>query len=224
MPDWVLVCSHSAPATRVPTTGKAGSSASNARLAFHTDGCCRLGETASTAAAGGVPTSVGCAFGSGLKRAPAVAQAVKLAQLSWATAAPVLEKGLDSQTLAAAPWNSPTPPRSCMRRSPPGFQLKPMRGCASVLPSSVTELSMPKPPLLRTTVVPVTLPATCGAAADVLNSGLLGTFCWSTRRPNIRLRALLTFQLSCTKRPALAMLKLAAPSCSVRPARGSCTV
>ena len=37
----------------------------------------------------------------------------------------------------------------------------------------------------------------------VLASGLVLTFCWSSRAPNIRLSALLTFHVSCTKAPML---------------------
>ena len=38
-------------------------------------------------------------------------------QLKICVARPVLEYGLDSQTLADAPWNRPKPPRSWVGRS-----------------------------------------------------------------------------------------------------------
>ena len=119
-------------------------------------------------------------------------------------AVPVLLNGLLSHTLAAAPWNRPRPPRSCMRRSlPERSQLKPTRGCTRRLPSNVSVLLRPKPPLSRVTVVPETLPGTRGAAAAALNSGLVGTPCWSTRAPTIRLNRGEMRQLSCRNRPVL---------------------
>ena len=216
----VRVWIHSAPACRP----NQGSSRSKARFSFHTAGCLTLGARKSTLACGvELPRPVvGCSAGSAWNRPSVAGQApsVPLPQPTVRSTTPVLEYGLLSHTDAASPWNRPTPPRSWPLRRSAGSsaQLKPMRGCHRLAPSSVLVLSMPKPPVWRVPVPsPVTVPATTGAAAAALASGVSLLLLWSRRRPSVTASCLLTVQVSCRNRPVLVSDQLAAASSTLRP-------
>src|SRR5450830_885337 len=107
---------YSAPKTR-PIHGN---SCSNARLPFQIDGWRRLGDRKSTLAADAASAKfVGWAFGSGLNKPPTDGQALKplVPQPTIRVATPGLANGFDIQTVAAAPWNRPKPPRNWVGRA-----------------------------------------------------------------------------------------------------------
>src|SRR5450830_7356 len=96
-----------------------GSSVSKATLAFQIEGWCRLGSRKSTLAAGIAPATIGWVSGLGLNRPSVVGHLVAPLplQVMLRAATPGLEKAFEIQTEAAAPWNRPTPPRTCIGRS-----------------------------------------------------------------------------------------------------------
>jgi len=52
-------------------------------------------------------------------------------------------------------------------------------------------------------VVPATPPATMASATSLLAKGVVGTPCWSMRRPTTTFTAGLSLKLSCRNRPVL---------------------
>src|SRR5687768_9042215 len=115
MASLFLVYRYSALKVRPPH----GSSASNARFDFQIEGCLNDGSRKSTLAAGVAPGTAGGASGSALNRPPVVGHDGKPVrpQPMKRVATPGFENGLDIHTDAAAPWNRPTPPRTCAARS-----------------------------------------------------------------------------------------------------------
>src|SRR5687767_15368178 len=96
-----------------PTTPQNGSSCSNARLAFHTDGCSKPGSSTSTSMR--AEPIAGGSYGS--KTTPEQVGKPLVPQPNTWMVVPGLVNELISHTLAAAPWNLPMPPRSCAGRS-----------------------------------------------------------------------------------------------------------
>src|SRR5258706_10004049 len=115
MPELVCVARYST----LATMSHHGNLCSKARLPFQTEGWPRPSCRKSTLAAGTAPAKlVCCASGLGLKMPPADGHAAKpeVPQPTTRVATPVLEETFEIHTLAAAPWNSPNPPRRCVGR------------------------------------------------------------------------------------------------------------